>query len=90
MAPAPSSARAAAAPPVEVAKPAPGSTTMLLKYGPMDIKPGQNLISVDLLKDRPKVDGWITGFRPGMVRVSDGKSPPVGTVHLHQDRKSVV
>ena len=49
----------------------------------MTIRPGQNLISVDLLKERPKVDGWITAFRPGMVRVSDGKSPPVTTVHLH-------
>ena len=83
MAPAPPSARAAQAPPVELATPAPGSKTMLLKYGPMNIRPGQNLISVDLMKERPNVDGWITGFRPGMIRVSDGKSPPVGNVHLH-------
>ena len=51
---------------------------MLLKYGPMKIKPGQNLISVDLLKERPNVDGWIVGFRPGMIRVLDKKSPAGG------------
>ena len=84
MAPAPLSARLSAdAPPVQVAPRAPGAKTMLLKYGPMTIKPGQNLIAVDLLKERPAVDGWITGFRPGMIRVKDAASPPVSQLHLH-------
>ncbi len=60
-----------------------GARTVQLRYGPLKIKPGQNTISVDLQKQRPAVNGWIVGFRPGMVRVGDGKSPPVGEVHLH-------
>ena len=53
----PASARTAAdAPPVYVAPLAPGATTLHLRYGPMNIKPGQNLIAVDLLKERPPVE----------------------------------
>ena len=31
---------------------------------------------------RPKVDGYITSFRPNLVR-ADGKVPPVDVIHLH-------
>ena len=37
----------------------------------------------DIQKQRPNVNGWIVGFRPGPRRRRDGKSPPVTEVHLH-------
>ena len=46
------------------------------RFGPMTIRPGQNLIGVDLQRERPNVNGWIVGFRPGLVNASDGKAPP--------------
>ena len=49
----------------------------------MTIKPGQNLINVDIQQQRPNVNGWIVGFRPSLVNASDGKAPPVTEVHLH-------
>jgi plastocyanin len=48
----------------------------------MLIKPGQNDIAIELNRHRPKVDGWITSFRPDLVR-ADGKAPPVDVIHLH-------
>ena len=69
--------------PVRDPGPPPGAQRLKFRFGPMKIRPGQNLINLDVLKDRPQVDGWIVGFRPGLVNVSDGKSPSVKTVHLH-------
>ncbi len=63
--------------------PPPGAQVLTYKYGPMTIKPGQNLINVDVQQQRPAVNGWIVGFRPGLVNASDGKAPPVTEVHLH-------
>jgi hypothetical protein len=84
MSPAPPSASAAAdAPPVVIPPKPAGAQTLRMDYGPLKIKPGQNLISVDLQKQRPAVNGWIVGFRPGMVRTRDKKAPPVGEIHLH-------
>ncbi len=60
-----------------------GAQTLKYRFGPMEIKPGQNIIDIDVQKERPNVNGWIVGFRPGLVRVADGKSPSVDEVHLH-------
>lgn len=60
-----------------------GAQELSYRFGPMTIRPGQNLIGVDLQVGRPNVNGWIVGFRPGLVNASDGKSPPVTQVHLH-------
>ena len=49
----------------------------------MTIRPGQNYIDIDLQKERPAVNGYIVGFRPGLVYADNGKSPNVGVVHLH-------
>lgn len=82
---APPSAGAAATDSPPILQPAapPGAQTVRLDYGPLTVKPGQNTISVDVQKSRPAVNGWIVGFRPGMIRVRDKKPPPVGEIHLH-------
>ncbi len=69
--------------PVSDPPPPAGAQVLKYKFGPLKIQPGQNLIKIDVQKQRPAVDGWIVGFRPGLVNVSDGKSPPVTEVHLH-------
>ena len=70
---------------IPVRDPGPPAGAQVLKYrfGPMKIQPGQNIINLDLEKERPAVDGWIVGFRPGLVYASNGKSPSVDIVHLH-------
>ena len=53
------------------------------RYGPLTIKPGQNTISLDGERiPRPKVAGWIVGFRPNLER-ANGKIPGVDVLHLH-------
>jgi hypothetical protein len=69
--------------PVRDPGPPPGAQVLHYKFGPMTIQPGQNLINVDIQKNRPGVDGWIVGFRPGLVYADNGKSPSVDVVHLH-------
>jgi len=69
--------------PVRDPAPPPGAQVLKYKFGPMRIQPGQNLINIDLQKERPDVDGYVVGFRPGLVYASNGKSPSVKIVHLH-------
>src|SRR4051794_10534873 len=69
--------------PVRDPGPPPGAQVLNYKFGPMRIQPGQNLINVDLEKERPDVDGYIVGFRPGLVYTKNMKSPSVKVVHLH-------
>jgi hypothetical protein len=69
--------------PVRDPGPPPGAEVLNYKFGPMKIKPGQNLINVDLQKERPDVNGYVVGFRPGLVYAKNGKSPSVKVVHLH-------
>jgi hypothetical protein len=69
--------------PVRDPGPPPGAEVLSYKFGPMKIQPGQNLINVDLQKERPDVNGYIVGFRPGLVYADNGKSPSVRVVHLH-------
>ena len=53
------------------------------KYGPVTIHPGQNTISLDGDSvPRPKVAGWIVGFRPNLERLN-GTIPRVDVLHLH-------
>ena len=56
--------------------------TLHFEYGPITIKPGQNTISIEENAFKPPVDGWITGFRPNLVR-KDGSVPRVDVIHLH-------
>ena len=69
--------------PVRDPGPPPGAQVLNYKFGPMRIQPGQNLINIDLQKERPDVNGYIVGFRPGLVYAQNGKSPSVKVVHLH-------
>ena len=48
----------------------------------MKITPGQNTIALEENAFKPPVDGWITGFRPNLVR-RDGSIPRVDVIHLH-------
>ena len=56
--------------------------TLHFQYGPITIKPGQNTISIEENAFKPPVDGWITGFRPNLIR-TDGSVPRVDVIHLH-------
>jgi plastocyanin len=56
--------------------------TLHYEYGPITIKPGQNTIALEENTLKPPVDGWITGFRPNLVR-KDGSVPRVDVIHLH-------
>jgi plastocyanin len=65
------------------AKPSPSGVRHLhYAFGPLTIKPGQNTIDLAVNKQRPKVNGWITRFKPNLVR-ANGKVPPVDVIHLH-------
>jgi len=68
--------------PVRDPGPPPGAEVLDYKFGPMKIKPGQNVINIDIQKQRPDIDGYIVGFRPGLI-YADGTSPSVKVVHLH-------
>jgi hypothetical protein len=59
-----------------------GVEQLEFSYGPVKIAPGQNTIGLELNDQRPKVDGWIVGFRPDLVR-KDGSVPRVDLIHLH-------
>jgi hypothetical protein len=74
---------AGAATPMSNAAPPAGAQVLKYRFGPLKIRPGQNLIDIDIQKQRPAVDGWIVGFRPGLVDADSGKSPSVDVVHLH-------
>jgi hypothetical protein len=69
--------------PVRDPAPPPGAQVLKYKFGPLKIRPGQNFIDIDVQKERPNVDGWIVGFRPGLIDAKTGKNPPVSEVHLH-------
>jgi hypothetical protein len=56
---------------------------MRFSFGPIAVKPGQNDVLVNPVTiEKPAVDGYITRFRPNLVR-ADGTVPPVEQVHLH-------
>jgi hypothetical protein len=59
-----------------------GAQTLHFEYGPVKISPGQNTIELEENAFKPQVDGWITGFRPNLVR-KDGSVPRVDVLHLH-------
>jgi plastocyanin len=62
----------------------PGNCQRLrFSYGPITVKPGQNDVLVEPVKiEKPLREGWITRFKPDLVR-ADGTVPPIEQVHLH-------
>ena len=74
-------ALAASAPQAAAARPR--VQHLKFRFGPLSIAPGQNTISFDGDRiPRPKVSGWIVGFRPNLER-TDGSVPGVDVIHLH-------
>jgi plastocyanin len=67
-----------------LAAPAAAQDVQTLKYefGPITITPGQNTIELEQNTLKPPVDGWITRFKPDLVR-ADGSVPRVDVIHLH-------
>jgi hypothetical protein len=56
---------------------------MRFSYGPIAVKPGQNDVLIGPVTiEKPMRDGYITRFKPNLVR-ADGTVPPVEQVHLH-------
>jgi len=56
---------------------------MRFSYGPIPVKPGQNDVLIGPVTiEKPNMDGYITRFKPNLVR-ADGTVPPVEQVHLH-------
>src|SRR3712207_2141233 len=62
----------------------PGACRRLrFSYGPIAVKPGQNDVLIGPVTiEKPNMDGFITRFKPNLVR-ADGTVPPVEQVHLH-------
>jgi hypothetical protein len=53
-------------------------------FGPILVKPGENDALIEpLVIDKPAYDGYITRFRPNLVRALDGEAPPTDIMHLH-------
>ena len=66
-----------------VATAAPRVQHLKYRYGPITITPGQNTISLDDEDvPRPRVPGYIIGFRPNLKLVN-GRIPGVDVLHLH-------
>jgi plastocyanin len=61
-----------------------GAKRITYKFGPVNIASGQNTISLEPNhKGWPQVPGYITRFKPDLIRVSDGSIPRVDVLHLH-------
>ena len=60
-----------------------GAKRITYKFGPVTIKPGQNTIDFAPTNRFPRVPGYITRFKPDLVRVRDGSVPRVDVLHLH-------
>ena len=54
------------------------------RYGPLNIRPGSNLILAGQAKptEKPSQDGYVTRIRPNLVTTS-GAIPPTYKLHLH-------
>ena len=61
-----------------------GVEHMHFMVGPIKVTPGQNRYAFRpiLANERPDVVGWITAFRPNLVR-ADGSVPPTNLVMFH-------
>jgi len=59
-----------------------GAETIHYRFGPIDVKPGQNTIDFAPNGLKPDVPGYITRFKPDLTYLN-GKVPGVDVVHLH-------
>jgi hypothetical protein len=74
----------AAAPVADVVAPVdyPGVRHQHYRYGPIEIRPGQNPIVFKPTTQKPKVAGYITRFQPDLI-YTNGTKPAVDVLHLH-------
>lgn len=61
----------------------PGLMTLERKLGPILVKPGDNRIYLNTQIKGPDRSGFITRFKPDLVRVEDGQPTPVEQLHIH-------
>jgi len=62
----------------------PGVQHLSYRYGPIDVKPGQNDIRFEPNDLKPQVPGYITRFEPNLVYADTKRGvPPVDVIHLH-------
>jgi hypothetical protein len=53
-------------------------------FGPIVVKPGENDALIEPVTiEKPAYTGYITRFKPDLVRALDGESPPTDDMHLH-------
>src|SRR3954451_12945976 len=70
--------------PFSVATDPDGMQHMHFVYGPLTAAPGQNLILAGPQSvATPPEDGYIVGFKPGLVGEDLQTPPPVEQVHMH-------
>lgn len=63
----------------------PGVEYLDLRYGPLDVQPGQNNIDFSDFAEsvpKPEEDGYIVSIQPDL-ELDDGSVPPVDEIHLH-------
>jgi hypothetical protein len=60
----------------------PGIQHQHYRYGPIQIRPGQNPIEFKPTTQKPKVPGYITRFKPDLI-YTNGRKPAVDVLHLH-------
>jgi hypothetical protein len=60
----------------------PGVQRQHYRYGPIQIRPGQNPIVFRPTTQKPRVPGYITRFQPDLI-YTNGKKPRVDVLHLH-------
>jgi plastocyanin len=68
---------------LDLSQPPAGAQRLHFKFGPIDVKPGQNNISYSTnAVEQPAEDGYIVGIHPDL-ELADGSVPPVDVIHLH-------
>jgi hypothetical protein len=78
----PASAAPAVGAAVKVSQGANGAQRLTYRIGPFNVIPGQNEIGFAPIRERPRVDGWITRIKPDLI-YTNGKVPGVDIIHLH-------
>ncbi len=79
----PSTAITASTPPLIDDPVRPGAKRLHFKVGPLDVRPGQNNITLAPGKlPQPTEDGWIVRIAPNL-EYEDGTIPGVDVIHLH-------
>lgn len=63
----------------------PGLEQLTYKFGPIDIKPGQNSINWSPPMTGPRIPGFITRFEPLLIDVRTGRPAPGTVLHLHHN-----